>query len=61
MNNTFHYVADKVTKNTIRFQPDTDAQAQLGQATIYIQKSALPQLGIKDPMTTGITLTIKEG
>lgn len=53
----FNYYVDKETKNTYRFQPDEAATELLGQATIYIKKSALPALGIND-IKAGITLEI---
>jgi hypothetical protein len=57
--NKFNYFCDKPTKNTYRFQPDYKAVQILGQATIYLQKSALDQLGIKPD--DGLIITIEKG
>lgn len=59
MENKFNYYCDKDTKNTFRFQPDYQAVNTLGQATIYIQKSALKAMGI-DPKD-GLVITIEKG
>jgi len=55
---TFNYWCDKETNNTYRFQPDDRAKEVLGQATIYIRKSALLRLGIKDPRD-GLVIELK--
>jgi len=55
---TFNYWCDKETPGTYRFQPDEQAKELLGQATIYIKKSALPRLGIKDPRD-GLVIELK--
>jgi hypothetical protein len=53
----YNYYCDKETKNTYRFQPDGDlARDFLGQATIYLKKSAVKALAI-DP-SKGLVLDI---
>lgn len=57
---TFNYYVDKETTGTYRFQPDEQAKELIGQATIYIKKSALPRLGITD-VKSGLVIEIKAG
>lgn len=54
----FKYFCDKETKGTFRFQPDERAQEILGQATIYVRKTALPLLGVADPKD-GLLIEVK--
>jgi hypothetical protein len=59
--NEFTYVADKETKGTFRFAPNVAAEDYLGQATIYIKKEALEDMGIKNIQVgkTEIKVSIK--
>lgn len=54
----YNYYCDRETKNTFRFQPDGDlARDFLGQATIYLSKSAVKALAINP--ADGLVLDIQ--
>ena len=59
MNNKFNYQPDKITKNTVRYQPDAAAQSLIGQATIYIQQNWLAMNGINPSDQLIITIEKK--
>jgi hypothetical protein len=56
MKKTFEYV--KETKNTFRFQEKGDENLIIGP--LYIQKTALAELGYKDGDEIEVTIAIKE-
>ena len=56
--NKFNYYPDKITKNTVRYQPDAAAQQLIGQATIYIQQNWLTMNGLQP--SDCLTITIEK-
>ena len=59
MKKLVRFTAERITKNTVRFQEQVESELDLAAiGTLYVQKSALASIGYKEGKTLTITMEV---